>query len=43
MADHDQLPNIADSQRTPVVEQLLEQVEQLLEDIDRTSELLLPE
>ena len=38
MADHDQLPNIADSQRTPVVEQLLEQVEQLLEENRRQAE-----
>jgi len=31
MSDHDQLPSIAESQRTPLVEQLLEQIESLLE------------
>lgn len=31
MSDHDALPTITASQRTPLVEQLLEQIEQLLE------------
>jgi len=32
MSDHDQLPSIAESQRTPLVAQLLEQIAHLLEE-----------
>jgi hypothetical protein len=38
MSDHDRLPSVAGSQRTPLVEQLLEQIEQLLEENRRQAE-----
>ena len=38
MSDQDPLPSIAEAQRTPLVEQLLEQIEQLLEDNRRQAE-----
>jgi len=38
MSDHDRLPSIAESQRTPLVEQLLKQIEQLLEGNRRQAE-----
>ena len=38
MSDQDQLPNIAESQRTSVVEQLLEQIEHLLEENRKQAE-----
>jgi hypothetical protein len=40
VSDHDALPTIAASQRTPLVEQLLEQIEQLLEANRRRAELI---
>ena len=38
MSDHDQLPSIAESQRTPLVAQLLEQIEHLLEENRKQAE-----
>jgi cell division septum initiation protein DivIVA len=38
MPDRNQLPSIAEAQRTPLVEQLLEQIEQLLEENHRQAE-----
>jgi len=38
MPDHNQLPHIAEAQRTPLVEQLLEQIEHLLEENRRQAE-----
>jgi hypothetical protein len=38
MSDHDRLPSIAEAQRTPLVEQLLEQIEQVLEENHRQAE-----
>ena len=38
MSDQDQLPNIAESQRTPLVAQLLEQIEHLLEENRKQAE-----
>jgi hypothetical protein len=38
MSDHARLPSIAESQRTPLVEQLLAQLEQLLEENRRQAE-----
>jgi hypothetical protein len=40
MSDHDRLPSVAESQRTPLVEQLLEQIEHLLEENRRQAEQL---
>jgi hypothetical protein len=40
MSDHDRLPSVAESQRTPLVEQLLEQIEHLLEKNRRQAEQL---
>ncbi|MEJ2331142.1 MAG: hypothetical protein P8Z33_15315, partial [Gammaproteobacteria bacterium] len=38
MPDRKQLPSIAEAQRTPLVEQLLEQIEELLEENRRQAE-----
>jgi hypothetical protein len=38
MSDHDRLPSVAASQRTPLLEQLLEQIEHLLEENRRQAE-----
>lgn len=38
MSDPDRLPNIGESQRTPLVEQLLGQIEKLLKDNHRQAE-----
>jgi len=38
MSDQDRLPNIAESQRTPLVAQLLEQIEHLLEENRKQAE-----